>query len=272
MHPDLLVVPAVVAGVAVVLLGLVFCLQRRLIYFPGPAPGAAAAALPGARDVVLHTSDGLALGAWFLPAGGDVTVLLANGNGGSRADRVVPAQALAAHGMSVLLFDYRGYGGNPGRPSEGGLALDIRAARDYLVHTEKVTQDQLLYFGESLGTAVVTELATEHPPAGLLLRSPFVDLPAIGRLQFPWLPVRLLLCDRFPQAANIGRVAAPTTVVFGTADRLVPPQQSLAVAAAAGGPTEVVAVQGAGHNDRSLFDGPELMRAVCDLADRAVPP
>ena len=75
-----------------------------------------------------------------------------------------------------LLFHYRGYGGNPGSPSEEGLARDVLAARAYVVEEAGVPAVRLLYFGESLGAAVVTELAVEHPPAGLLLRSPFVDL------------------------------------------------------------------------------------------------
>jgi alpha-beta hydrolase superfamily lysophospholipase len=84
------------------------------------------------------------------------------------------ARALARAGLAVLLFDYRGYGGNPGRPSEQGLACDVRAARRFLVEEAEVAPARLLYYGESLGAAVVTERATEHPPAGLVLRSPFV--------------------------------------------------------------------------------------------------
>jgi fermentation-respiration switch protein FrsA (DUF1100 family) len=184
----------------------------------------------------------------------------------------VVAQALADLGLSVLLFDYRGYGGNPGRPTEAGLARDVRAARDRLLAETGLTPRQLLYFGESLGTGVVTELAAEYPPAGLLLRSPFVDLAAIARARFPLLPVSMLLRDRFPQAELIAGVHVPTTVVYGTADRLVPPAQSLALAAAAGGPVVVVAVHGADHNDRSLFDGPDLLRAVLELVERAAAP
>jgi fermentation-respiration switch protein FrsA (DUF1100 family) len=271
----LLLVPAVSAGAAAAGLSAVWALQRRLIFFPGPAPPPVADCLRGVRGVVLRTSDGLDLDAWFLPARvGDrgLAVLLAPGNGGTRADRVGAAEALAGLGLSVLLLEYRGYGGNPGRPTEAGLARDVRAARAWLLRELGLTDRQVIYFGESLGTAVVTELAAEHPPGGLLLRSPFVDLAAVGRARFPLLPVGLLLRDRFPQAELLARVSVPTTVVYGTEDRLVPPAQSRAVAAAAGGPVEVVAVEGADHNDRALFDGPLLLRAVRDLADRSRAP
>jgi pimeloyl-ACP methyl ester carboxylesterase len=259
----------VVAVVLVVLTGLLWGLQRRLVYLPddGPVP-AAATVLPGARDVVLETSDGLRLGAWFVP-GRDAAapaVLVANGNGGHRALRAPLAAALARRGLAVLLFDYRGYGGNPGSPSEEGLARDVRAARAHLLEEAGVPPDRLLYLGESLGAAVVTELATEHPPAGLVLRSPFVDLAAVGAEHYPFLPVRALLRDRYPVAERIATVRVPTTVVLGDADSIVPPAQSRAVAAAAADLHRLVEVPGADHNDPVLLDGDALVDAVVELA------
>ncbi|MCV2490750.1 lysophospholipase [Geodermatophilus sp. YIM 151500] len=268
------VVVAVAVAVAVLVLaavtGLLWGLQRRLVYFPDTSPvPPAATVLPGARDVVLATSDGLELGGWWLPAGAPEApaVLVANGNGGSRALRAPLARALSDAGLAVLLFDYRGYGGNPGSPSEEGLARDVRAARAFLV--EEVPAAPLLYFGESLGAAVVTGLAVEHPPAGLVLRSPFVDLAAVGSHHYPFLPVRALLRDRYPVAERVARVDVPTTVVHGGADSIVPPAQSRAVAEAAADLHAVVEVAGADHNDPVLLDGPEVVAAVTDLARSA---
>ena len=261
----------VVAAVAVLVLALVWALQRRLIYFPdtGPVPSAGAV-LPGARDVELHTEDGLTLGAWLVPAGSpgrDVTVLVANGNGGDRSLRAPLAKALAAEGMAVLLFDYRGYGGNPGTPGEEGLARDVRAARSFLLDEVGTSPDEIIYFGESLGSAVVTELAAEHPPAGLLLRSPFVDLASLGELHYPFLPVRALLRDRYPLVEHLAEVDVPVTVVLGTEDSIVPPEQSRAVAAAAPRLRRLVEVPGSDHNALALLDGDALVEAVVDLAD-----
>jgi fermentation-respiration switch protein FrsA (DUF1100 family) len=260
---------AVVAVVLALLTGLLWGLQRRLVYLPdqGPVPPAASV-LPGGRDVVLETSDGLRLGAWFVPgAGPDApAVLVANGNGGHRGLRAPLARSLAGHGLAVLLFDYRGYGGNPGSPSEVGLARDVRAALAHLVEDAGVPPERLLYLGESLGAAVVTELATEHPPAGLVLRSPFVDLAAVGSVHYPFLPVRALLRDRFPVAERIATVRVPTTVVLGDADSIVPPAQSRAVAEAAAGLHRLVEVPGADHNDRALLDGDAFVNAVVELA------
>lgn len=254
-----------------VFLAVIWGWQRRLIYFPSPGPVPAAAdIIVGARDVTLETSDGLELGAWFIPARGadkDVALLVANGNGGDRSLRAPLAEALADEGLSVLLFDYRGYGGNPGSPSEEGLALDARAARKFLSE-EEPTRDRVIYFGESLGAAVVVELATEFPPAGLLLRSPFTDLAAVGREHYPFLPVNLLLRDRFQVVENLRKVSVPTTVVYGTKDSIVPAEQSRAVARSALLLAQAVEVEGAGHNDLSLLIGDELIDAVVDLAER----
>ena len=268
-----LVGAGIVVLVLTLLTGLLWTVQRSLIYLPDPGPvPAAAAVLPGARDVVLSTADGLELGGWFLPPDSDVpVVLVASGNAGHRGYRAPLAEALHDSGLGVLLFDYRGYGGNPGSPTESGLALDVRAARAFLVDDAGVAPERLFYFGESLGAAVVTELATEHPPAGLVLRSPFVDLASVAAVHYPFLPARALLRDRFPVAEGLARVEAPATVVHGTADTIVPPAQSRAVAEAAPRLHQLVAVPGADHNDAALLDGEPLIAAVEDLVRHAGP-
>ncbi len=262
--PPPLRIALVVLLVVALLVALVWLLQRRLIYFPdrsAPAP------VTGVDEVTLDTADGLRLTAWLVPAdpAADrrVTVLVAPGNAGNRLGRMPLARALAARGLTVLLADYRGYGGNPGSPSETGLAHDIDAARGFAAGLGH----PVVYYGESLGAAVVTALAVRHPPAALALRSPFADLAATGQEHYPFLPVRALLRDRFGVAGLITGVTVPTLVVYGTADSVVPAAQSRAVAASAAGPTTVVVVEGADHNDAVLLDGPQLIDAVVALTD-----
>ena len=154
----------IAAAVVAVLIAAAWVLQRKLIYYPDSTPVPPAGRLiAGAEDVTLTTSDGLELGAWYVPpAVGEprMTVLVASGNAGNRADRALLASDLAAAGFATLLFDYRGYGGNPGHPSEEGLALDVRAARRHLVDERRVPPERLLYFGESLRTV---DLALRAP-------------------------------------------------------------------------------------------------------------
>ncbi|HKT60153.1 MAG TPA: alpha/beta hydrolase [Gemmatimonadales bacterium] len=268
----MLYVVAAVVVVAALLFTLLWVFQRQLIYFPGLArAGRASDVMPHGRDVTLKTSDRLELGAWFFPAGEagrGVTVLVANGNAGNRSLRGPLAVALVDAGLSVLLFDYRGFGGNPGTPTEEGLDRDARAAHRFLVDEAGVPNDLLIYYGESLGAAVVARLAAELAPGGLVLRSPFLDLASVGRVHYPFLPVRALLRDRYPVAELIAQVAVPTTVIYGTRDSIVPPEQSRAVAAASAGEAHLVAIEGADHNDRVLLDGAQLINAIVELAGK----
>jgi uncharacterized protein len=214
----------------------------------GVRPEAAARAVPG------RTAPSPALPG---PA-----VLICNGNGGNRSLRAPLAAALARMGLAVLLFDYRGYGGNPGHPTEAGLAADARAALDYLVARPEVDPARVVYFGESLGAAVALRLATERPPAALVLRSPFASLAEVGQLHYPLVPVSLLLRDRYDAAALAGRLAAPLLVVAGDRDRIVPASHSRRLFAAAPQPKRLVVLDGAGHNDHDLLAGARLLAEV----------
>ncbi len=240
--------------------------QRRMIYFPSRDPVPSIATLiPGARDVVLDTDDGKRLGAWYLPVAGDQPgpgVVVFNGNGGDRSGRAVLAVGLARLGMSVLLFDYRGYGGNPGSPSEKGLAIDARAAQAWLATQTDVDPDRIVYFGESLGAAVAIGLALERPPVALVLRSPFTSLAEVAKVHYPWLPVGRLLIDRYPSIDRIGSLSVPVMVIAGDRDDIVPESLSRKLYEAAREPKRFLLVPGAGHNDPELVDGNRMLEEV----------
>jgi uncharacterized protein len=264
-----LLVVVLAGGVAVT--GM-WALQRQLIFFPDRSPaGEAARVIPSARDVTLRTEDGLELDAWLVPARKDAdrdrAVAVFPGNGGNRAGRAGLADLLSREGFTVLLVDYRGYGGNPGAPSEDGLARDADAAVA-LLQQEGFPPERTLYLGESLGTGVAAALASRHPPAGLLLRSPFTELADLGAHHYPWLPVRLLLRDRFPVLDHVRELDVPLVVVHGTADDIVPSSLSAQVAAAAPVLVEEMVLRGAGHNDAVMFGRP-VVDAVVALDEAA---
>ncbi len=247
---------------------LAWAFQRRMIYYPVAGVPPVASVLPGAEEVALRTDDGLVLGAWFVPARGAArgTVLVLNGNAGNRAHRAPLARALADRGYAVLLFDYRGFGGNPGSPSETGLIRDARAARRHLASRPGVDPGRVALFGESLGAAVAVASAAEDPPAALVLRSPFTSMVAMGRLHFPFLPVRRLLRDRYPSAERIASVRCPLLVVAGDRDGIVPPEESRALYEAAPAVHKRwLLVRGASHNDPALLYGARMLDAVADF-------
>ena len=122
--------------------------------------------------------------------------------------------------------------------------------------------DRLVYFGESLGAAVAVALAAEHPPAAVVLRSPFTSLVDMGRLLYPFLPVRLLLRDRFDAISQIRQLQCPLLVVAGERDSIVPPDQSRRLFDAAPGPKRLALIPGADHNDVALLAGRQLLTVV----------
>ncbi len=251
--------------VVIALLALLWVAQRRMIYFPTQNVPPLAALSSSVEEVSFITEDGLRLTAWFLPA--DVenplgAVLVFNGNAGNRAHRLPLGEALAEGGYSVLLVDYRGYGGNPGAPTEEGLAADAEGALAYLRSRADVDSRRIVYFGESLGAGVAVRLATAQPPAALILRSPFTSLADIASVHYPVIPVSLLLRDRYESIDMIGGIEAPLLVIAGSADRIIPSEQSKRLYDAANEPKRLAVIENAGHNDLALLAGEEMVREM----------
>lgn len=261
-----MILAAVSIAVIAAGLALIWTLQRRLMYFPtGGVPTPGEIGLADVEPVTFETTDGLGLSGWFVAASGPsprVTVLVFNGNAGNRAHRGPLAAAFHRHGLQVLLVDYRGYGGNPGAPTEHGLAADSRAARAYLAGRPDVDASRIVYFGESLGTAVAIDLAVEHPPAALVLRSPFTSMADVGQHHYPFLPVRLLLRDRFAAIDRIRRIRVPLLVIAGGHDRIVPIENSRRLYDAAVAPKTLLVLPDADHNDYELLAGDDMIRAI----------
>jgi uncharacterized protein len=263
---------AILALAVLGVLLLVWMGQRTLIYFPDrDVPSPAVTGLTDVEAVQVPAADGVTLQAWFLPSRSrqpSPAVIVFNGNAGNKAYRISLAAALRGQGLSVLLFDYRGFGDSDGSPTERGLHEDARAVRRYVAGRSDVRADRLVYFGESLGTAVAVRLAVEHPPAALILRSPFTSLVDLGRHHYPILPVRWLLRDRFSSIDAIGSVRSPVLIVAGDRDRIVPLEQSRTLFDRTPEPRELVVVRGADHNDAALLDGREMIDAVRRFIER----
>ena len=261
---------AVVAALVYLLVAVaLFVLQRRLVFPAGtssfPLKAAGYADGRDLRDLTATTVDGLELHGWLAvaPGGPDAAadrrlVLYLHGNGGDRRVRLGEADALNAAGWDVLLAEYRGYGENPGSPSEAGLHADAAAWWAALIDAG-YRPGRSVVAGTSLGGGVAVRLAADlcaagTPPAGLLLRSTFDGLASAAAARFPWLPVSALLRDPFDSAALAGRVTCPVFQAHGTADGIVPlalgerlhaafPERS-----AGGAAKRWLAVPGAGHN------------------------
>lgn len=273
MRHRMLTILAVVVVPYLVLVSAAWLFQRHLIYLPShDVPAPAVVGLARAEPVSFPTADGLALAGWLIPAADSpsgYTAIVFNGNGGNRAYRAPLAAALARHGITTLLFDYRGYGGNAGSPTEAGLALDARAALDYVLGRADLDPDRIVYFGESLGGSVAARLAVDRAPRALILRSPFASLAAVAGHHYPFLPVRWLLKEQHDTLASMQRITRPTLVVTGDDDSIVPVNQTQQVYEAAAGPKRLLTIPGADHNDLEMLAGRELIEAILEFLKSA---
>ncbi len=242
---------ALVAGIPVLATGLLALFQRRILYVPDTTrPDLAAAGIPTAVATSVRTSDGLDLLAWFIPPADPAqpVVLYLHGNGGNIGYRTGRMRTFHGFGWGVMMLEYRGYGGNPGRPTEAGLSRDAHAAYATLRGMD-IAAHRIVVWGESLGTGVAVPLAADVPTGPVLLESPFTSIAAIAKLQYPFVPADWLLLDRFDSLARIGAVHAPVLVMTGGRDTIVPPAMGRTLFAAANEPKQFWFAANAGHND-----------------------
>lgn len=240
------------AGGYLLLMGGIAVFQRDMIYHPSaerPEPGAAG--LPEMVTVEVRTEDGLALTGWYAPPRGPrhPTIMLFQGNAGSVAHRAHKARAFLDAGFGVYLVGYRGYGGNPGKPSESGLYLDARAALSWLTG-RGVPHSRIVIYGESLGTGVAVQMAGEFADlAAMVLEAPYTRLPdlAPGYVLSPMADA--LMVDRYDSRAKIGKLTVPLLIVHGEHDGVVPVSMGRELLVAATGEKEGVFLAQAGHND-----------------------
>jgi uncharacterized protein len=232
------------AAFYLVLVGAMFLLQRHMIY---PAPDRAPPLPAGFERIVLRDAPALRLeAAWRAPRPGMPTVVFFHGNGDSWAGGAAATEVLAREGAGILLAGYRGYADNGGQPGEQGLYADAEAALAW-ANRQGIADGGLILIGNSLGSGVATEMALRRRPAGLILISPFASLADVAARQYPWLPVRWLLRDRYDNQAKIGRVSGPVLIQHGAADRLIPVDQARRLAAARPG-AKLLLFDGAGHD------------------------
>jgi len=247
------------------LLGGLFFFQRQLLYFPDKTrPGLAGLEQLGVREVVLSTEDGLSLLSWYLPGHpGRPVILYFHGNGGHLGHRVERMLRFAREGYGVLMPEYRGYGSNPGTPTETGFNADARAALGFLGR-EGVAPNRLVLYGESLGSGVAVELATRRQVAGVILEAPFTSVAEVAQCHFPYVPAARLVIDRFDSRSRIGRVRAPILVLHGESDRVVPVRFGRALFDAAPEPKEGWFVPQAGHEDLARYGGLDIVVAFIE--------
>ncbi|HVO05039.1 MAG TPA: alpha/beta hydrolase [Candidatus Cybelea sp.] len=233
-------------------LALLYATQRKIV-FAADATRAdlmAAGLAEQMTEVTIEPEPGLKLVSWWAPAVRPDRRVIAYfhgnaGHHGSRADRI--PDYLAA-GYGVLLIGYRGYGGNPGQPTEQGLYADARANLAFLAR-ENVRPHEIVLFGESLGTAVAIQMATEFPALALVLEAPLASILLSARARYPLFAFGPLVKDKFASIDKIAKVKMPVLVLHGELDRVTAVKFGRMIFAAANDPKHGIFPPSAGHTD-----------------------
>ncbi|HJT19919.1 MAG TPA: alpha/beta hydrolase [Nitrospira sp.] len=243
------------------------------VYHPGPwlqKDWRAASGLP-LEDIWFPSSDGLKLFGWYVEGPADHPVVLwCHGNAGNIINRLDNMSRLVRSGLSVFIFDYRGYGRSQGRPSEEGLYDDAVAAHEYLTKTRRIRPERMVLFGRSLGAAVAGELAVRKPAAGLVLESCFPSVEAVAKFHYGGLPLHWLLGAQFRLIDRLPHLSLPKLFIHGSADDIIPLPLGRAVFESAKAPKTLYVIQGANHNDTYHVGGSDYFTRFAGFAHEAV--
>jgi uncharacterized protein len=256
--PFALKLALVVAAAYGVIAVAAFFVQRRLMYFPDAARVAPASfALAGVEERTLKTPDGETIVAWYGPAApGRRTLLYFHGNAGNLANRSERVRKYLARGIGVFIMSYRGYSGSTGHPSERANVADAKLAYDALI-AEGVAPEDILLYGESLGSGVAVQVAAAKPVGGVILDAPYTSIVDVAAGAYPFFPVRPFLFDRYETLKYLPAVSAPLLVIHGEDDAVIPVAMGRAVYTAANAPKEIATFPGAGHSDHHLHGSTE---------------
>lgn len=260
-HPlELLKRLAVYALIGYVIVCVFLYFMQNSLTYPRQATGAV---LP--LDQAIHFAKGMGLVPWDRTTPGSSgpqgyvssdfahpaprgTIVVFHGNGGWSAQRIEYVDAFSHRGFRVFLYEYPGYGGRPGRPSEATIVPDAQASIRSL---DQAGYGPVYAWGESLGAGVAAAVCADRtlPVHGLVLLTPWDNIANVGLSFYPYIPVRLLMVDKYDSIANLEHFQHPICVIRSSNDEVIPPPLTLNLFAHLPDPKKMILQNGFGHND-----------------------
>ena len=201
---------------------VVYLFQRKLLYHPFSSQITGKGLIHNFETINFKTSDNFELKGWFhLKNFNKKTILFLHGNAGNLDNRTDKLNSLGNMDINFLIIAWRGYSGNPGKPNEIGLYKDALGGIEWL-NKKGISNDQIILYGESLGTAITTEVAQNENFAGIILEAPFTSMVDMGQKIYPIFPVKFLLKDKYESKNKIKNIKSPILVLHGRKDKIVP--------------------------------------------------
>ena len=214
------------------------------------------------EDVYFFSSDGVKLNGWYIPAKETrATVLFCHGNAGNISHRIDVIYLFYKLGLSVFIFDYRGYGRSQGRPTEEGLYLDAEAAHKYLIKSRNLNEGSIVVYGKSIGANVAVELCSKVKIAALISESAFTSALEMGKKLFPLLPLKWIISIKFDALSKIKNITVPKLIIHSEDDKIIPFRHGRKLFEAALEPKEFYPMRG-GHNDAIFLASEDFVSKI----------
>lgn len=270
MKQELLTLILWLVSIYALICGVAYFGNRMLMYFPDPIRVTPAeAGLDGVKEIEIAIADGEPLIAWYAPAkDGNSTILYFHGNGGNAANRAPKIEMMRERGFGVFYLNNRGYGGSGGRPTEKDNVADAIAAYEDIIGLG-IPAVKIVAYGESLGSGQAVRLAAAKPVAAVVLEAPLTSTVDVARSTY-FLPLGLLLIDKYDNEFNIRSVTAPVLILHGEQDGVIPVEMGRRVYRAANQPKRIELFPDGAHHDLFEHGAWEKTRAFVDsLGDDA---
>ena len=207
----------------ILILAILFFLQRSLLYHPSENNYFGDNLIVSIDKVKIKTKDNIELLGWYHKKNSKnyKTILFLHGNAGSLENRIHKINHFENMNINFLIIAWRGFSGNKGNPTEKGLYEDAESAINWM-KSEGIETNDIIVYGESLGTGVATEIAQNSNFAGVILESPFTSMIDAAKNKYPFFPIRFLLKDKYESDKKIKNIKSPLLIMHGEADKIVP--------------------------------------------------